>query len=167
MSILHKISFERMNNDAFRIYSKWSVKAYAEHLIKSGDERFRLRALRSAKSEFADVFPEGAASDDNYLYIVINETGEKIGVIGYQKSPFEDNAAFVTENVIKEEFRGLGYGKSALVKLQEDAKEKGFEKMVLNCFKHTKVSFSMYEKNGFKVIEDYGGSVIMEKTLKD
>lgn len=157
------ISFKKMNKDEFRVYSKWSVKAYAEHLVKAGDERFRFIALKAAKSEFNDIFPDGADSKDNYLYVVINEKGEKIGVIGYQKSPFEENAAFVTENVIKEEYRGLGYGKSALVKLQEDAKEKGFAKMVLNCFKHTHVSFSMYEKNGFKVIEDYGGSVIMEK----
>lgn len=157
------ISFKKMNKDEFRVYSKWSVKAYAEHLVKAGDERFRFIALKAAKSEFNDIFPDGADSKDNYLYVVINEKGEKIGVIGYQKSPFEENAAFVTENVIKEEYRGLGYGKSALVKLQEDAKEKGFAKMVLNCFKHTPVSFSMYEKNGFKVIEDYGGSVIMEK----
>ena len=158
-----QISFKRMNNDEFLVYSKWSVKAYAEHLIKSGDEKFRFIARKAAKSEFNDIFPDGADSADNYLYVVINEKGEKIGVIGYQKSPFEVNAAFVTENVIKEEYRGKGYGKSALVKLQEDAKEMGFAKMVLNCFKHTPVSFSMYEKNGFKVIEEYGGSVIMEK----
>ncbi len=160
---IKQISFKKMNKDEFRVYSKWSVKAYAEHLIKAGDERFRFRALKAAKSEFCDIFPDGADSADNYLYVVINEKGEKIGVIGYQKSPFEENAAFVTENVIKEEYRGLGYGKSALVQLQADAKENGFAKMVLNCFKHTPVSFSMYEKNGFKVIEDYGGSVIMEK----
>ena len=94
----------------------------------------------------------------------INEN-EKIGVIGYQKSPFEENAAFVTENVIKEEYRGKGYGKSAFVKIQEDAREKGFSKMALNVFKHTPVSYAMYEKNGFKVVEDYGGSVIMEKVF--
>ena len=162
---LKQISFKRMNNNEFYIYSKWSVKAYAEHLIKSGDERFRFKALKAAKSEFNDIFPDGAASADNYLYIVVNNDNEKIGVIGYQKSPFEDNAAFVTENVIKEECRGKGYGKSAFVKIQEDAREKGFGKMVLNCFKHTPVSYSMYEKNGFKVVEDYGGSVIMEKYL--
>lgn len=152
-----------MDNDEFRVYSKWSVKAYAEHLIKSGDERFRFKALKAAKSEFRDIFPDGADSADNYLYIVVNEKEEKIGVIGYQKSPFEENAAFITENVIKEECRGKGYGKSAFIKLQEDAREKGFSKMVLNVFKHTPVSYAMYEKNGFNVIEDYGGSVIMEK----
>ena len=160
---LKQISFKKMNNDEFRVYSKWSSKAYADHLIKSGDERFRFKALRAAKSEFRDVFPDGADSANNYLYIVVNENNEKIGVIGYQKSPFEENAAFVTENVIKEEYRGKGYGKSAFVKLQEDACEKGFSKMVLNVFKHTPISYAMYEKNGFKAIEDYGGSVIMEK----
>lgn len=162
---LKQISFKRMNSDEFRVYSKWSAKAYADHLIKSGDERYRFKALIAAKSEFHDVFPEGADSADNYLYIVVNENNEKIGVIGYQKSPFEENAAFVTENVIKEEYRGKGYGKSAFVKLLEDAKEKGFAKMVLNVFKHTPVSYTMYEKNGFNAVEDYGGSVIMEKYL--
>lgn len=162
---LKQISFKRMNDVEFKVYSKWSVKAYAEHLIKSGDEKFRFKALKAAKSEFNDIFPDGTDSNDNYLYIVINSDNEKIGVIGYQKSPFEENAAFVTENVIKEEYRGKGYGKSTFVKIQEEAREKGFEKMVLNCFKHTPISYSMYEKNGFKVIEDYGGSVIMEKYL--
>ena len=162
---LKQISFKSMDSDEFQVYSKWSVKAYAEHLIKAGDEKFRFKALKAAKSEFNDIFPDGANSADNYLYVVINEQNEKIGVIGYQQSPFEENAAFVTENVIKEEYRGQGYGKSTFVKIQEDAREKGFGKMVLNCFKHTPISYSMYEKNGFKVTEDYGGSVIMEKYL--
>lgn len=160
---LKPITFRKMNTEEFSVYAKWSVKNYADHLIKSGDGKFRFKARKAAKSEFNDIFPDGADSADNYLYVIINEDAEKMGVIGYQKSPFEENAAFVTENVIKEEHRGKGYGKSAFVKLQEDAKEKGFAKMVLNCFKHTPVSFAMYEKNGFKVIEDYGGSVIMEK----
>lgn len=162
---LKPITFKKINTEEFSVFSKWSVKNYADNLIKSGDEKFRFKARKAAKSEFNDIFPDGADSVDNYLYVIINEDSEKIGVIGYQKSPFEENAAFVTENVIKEDYRGKGYGKSAFVMLQEDAKEKGFVKMALNCFKHTPVSFAMYEKNGFKVIEDYGGSVIMEKFL--
>ena len=95
------------------------------------------------------MFPDGADSADNYLYIVVNRNNEKIGVIGYQKIPFEENSAFVTKNVIKEEYRGKDYGKSAFAKILEDAREKGFAKMVLNVFKHTPVSYTMYEKNGF------------------
>ena len=161
--LIKKVAFTKINRNEFKVFAKWSVKNYADNLIKSGDEKFRFKALKAAKSEFKDIFPDGADSADNYLYVIINENGEKIGVIGYQKSPFEENAAFVTENVIKEEYRRKGYGKRAFIKIQEDAKEKGFAKMVLNVFKHTPISYTMYEKDGFEVIEDYGGSVIMEK----
>ena len=81
---LKQISFKRMNNDEFRIYSRWSVEAYAEHLIKSGDEKFRFKARKAAQSEFNDIFPEGADSADNYLYVVVNEKGEKIGEVVYK-----------------------------------------------------------------------------------
>ena len=165
MSDLREISFRKINREEFEIFEKWSIKNYAENLIKSGDEKFLFKAKRAAKSEFKDVFPSGADTENNFLYVVLNEKGEGVGVIGYQKSPFEENAAFVIENVIKEEFRGMGYGKSAFVKMQEDAKKNGYIKMVLNAFKHSKISLGMYERNGFKTVEDYGGSVIMEKLL--
>lgn len=165
MSGLREISFRKINKNEFKIFEKWSMKNHAENLIKSGDEKFILKAKTEAKKEFKEVFPNGAATENSFLYIVLNEKGEGVGVIGYQKSPFEENAAFVTENVIKEEFRGNGYGKSAFAKLQEDAKKNGYIKMVLNVYKHTKTAQAMYVKNGFKTVEDYGGSVIMEKTL--
>jgi len=160
------VDFIKINNKEFNVFAKWSVNNYAENLIKSGDEKFKLKAIKTAKNEFKSVFPDGVDSKDNYLYIIVNESNEKIGVIGYEKSPFEENAAFVTENVIKEDFRGKGYGKSAFLKLQDDAKRKGFSKMVLNVFKHNTVAYSMYQNCGFKVIEDYGDSVIMEKVFE-
>lgn len=162
---LPSVTLVKIDKEEFRLYAKWSAKNYADNLVSSGTEKCRLKALIDAKKEYKDVFPDGSDTKDNYLYIVTNEKNEKIGVIGYQKSPFEDNAAFIIENVIKEEYRGKGYGKSALVKLQEDAREKGFPKIVLNAFKHSPISFGMYQRNGFKIIEDYDGSVIMEKYL--
>lgn len=162
---LPDVNLVKMSREEFAVYAKWSVKNYADNLIDSGTEKFRFKAKKEAKAEFNDVFPDGADSNDTYLYVVTNENNKKIGVIGYQKSPFEENAAFVIENVIKEEYRGKGYGKSAFVLLQEDARKKGFPKMVLNAFKHAPISFGMYTRNGFRVIEDYDGSVIMEKYL--
>ncbi|MBQ7838044.1 MAG: GNAT family N-acetyltransferase [Clostridia bacterium] len=164
-SDLMPVCFKKISDAEFKAYAKWSVSAYADHLIKSGDEKLKWKARKEAKAEFCDIYPDKAGSKDTWLYVIHNENDEKIGVIGYQKSPFDSETAFIIENVIKEEFRGKGYGKSAFIKLQEDAKEKGFPKMTLNCFKHTPISFSMYQKNGFKIIEDYGGSVIMEKVL--
>ena len=163
MSEFKKVTFKAITADEFSAFAKWSVKNYADNLIKSGDEKFRFKALKAAKAEFKEIFPDGANTKNNYLYIVLNESGEKIGVIGYQKSPFEADAAFVIENVIKEEYRGQGYGKAAFEKLQEDAKSRGYGKMVLNVFKNSTAAFEMYKKFGFKTVEDYGTSAIMEK----
>ena len=98
------------------------------------------------------------------FWLVCAENGEKIGVFGYQKSPYGADTAFVTEVVTKEEFRGKGYAKSALAALQEDARQKGFAKMSLNVFKHSP-AYTMYVKSGFRVIEEYKGSCIAEKKL--
>ena len=162
---MSRVVFIKIKQSEFKVFAKWSVRNYADNLIKSGAEKFRFKAIKTAKGEFKDVFPDGADTKDNYLYIVKNENDDNIGVIGYQKSPFEENAAFVTENVIKEDFRGMGYGKSAFLKLQQNAYQNGFSKMVLNVFKHNTVAYSMYINYGFKVIEDYGDSVIMEKSI--
>lgn len=159
------VDFEKMNGSQFKVYAKWSVKNYARNLLESGEEKYRIKALLVAKGEFRTAFPDGSDTKGNYMYVVINENREQVGVIGYQNSPFEENAAFVIENVIKEDYRGKGYGKSAFLKLQEDARQNGFAKMVLNAFPHNPVSYPMYLSCGFKVIEDYGDSVIMEKSL--
>lgn len=157
------IEFSRLTADVFDIYKEWSVKTYAEHLKKSGEVKKGTEYAES-KAEFEDVYPDGADTKDTWLYIAKNENGESVGVYGYQKSPYGADTAFVTEVVTKEEFRGKGYAKSALAALQADAKQKGFAKMALNVFKHSP-AYTMYVKSGFRVIEEYKGSCIMEKKL--
>lgn len=157
------IEFSKLTTDVFDIYKEWSVKTYAEHLKKSGEVK-KGTEFTEAKAEFEDVYPDGADTKDTWLYVAENENGEKIGVFGYQKSPYGADTAFVTEVVTKEEFRGKGYAKSALAALQEDARQKGFAKMALNVFKHSP-AYTMYVKSGFRVIEEYKGSCIMEKKL--
>lgn len=165
MSNSREISFRKINREEFEIFEKWSIKNHAENLIKSGEYKFFFVAKREANKEFKEVFSCGADTQNSFLYVVLNNAGDGVGVVGYQKSPFEENAAFVTENVIKEGYRGKGYGKAAFTALQEDARQNGFGKMVLNVYRHSTAAFEMYLKNGFKIVEDYGGSVIMEKLL--
>ena len=127
------VGFVKINNKEFKLFAKWSVRNYADNLIKSGAEKCRLKAIKTARDELKNVFPDGVDSADNYLYVITNENGKKIGVIGYQKSPFEENAAFVTENVIKEEFRGKGYGKSAFFKITKRCTTKRIFKNGIKC----------------------------------
>jgi len=152
-----------MTEDEFPAYAQWSVKGYADYLLFKA-EKSRKKALAASKEEFNDVYPDGTQTKDTYLYVVQNEDDEDIGVIAYQKSPYSENCAFITELVIHPDHRHKGYAQSALQYAQADAKEKGFGTMALNVFKNS-AAFPVYVCEGFRLIEDYPDSAILEKDL--
>lgn len=152
-----------MTEEEFPAYAQWSVKGYADYLLYKA-EKSKKKALAASQEEFNDVYPDGTKTKDTYLYVVQNEANEDIGVIAYQKSPYSENCAFITELVIHPEYRRKGYAQSALQFAQADAKEKGFITMALNVFKNSS-AFPVYVCEGFRLIEDYPDSAIVEKTL--
>lgn len=152
-----------MTEEEFPAYAQWSVKGYVDYLLYKA-EKSRKKALAASQEEFNDVYPDGAKTKDTYLYVVQNDKNEDIGVIAYQKSPYSENCAFITELVIHPDHRHKGYAQSALQFAQADAKEKGFTTMALNVFKNSS-AFPVYVCEGFRLIEDYPDSAIVEKTL--
>ncbi len=152
-----------MTAEEFPDYAKWSVNSYADYLLFKA-EKSRKKALAASQEEFNDVYPDGAQTKDTCLYVVQNEANEDIGVIAFQKSPYNGSCAFITELVIHPDYRRQGYAQSALQYAQRDAKEKGFTTMALNVFKNS-AAFSVYVREGFRLIEDYPDSAILEKTL--
>ncbi len=160
---LLSVNGRRMTEEEFPAYAQWSVKGYADYLLYKA-EKNRKKALAASQAEFNDVYPDGVQTKDTCLYVVQNEENEDIGVIAYQKSPYSDNCAFITELVIHPNHRRKGYAQSALQYAQADAKEKGFATMALNVFKNSS-AFPVYVCEGFRLIEDYPDSAILEKTL--
>ncbi|MBQ3518899.1 MAG: GNAT family N-acetyltransferase [Clostridia bacterium] len=153
----------RMTEEEFPAYAQWSVKGYADYLLYKA-EKNRKKALAASQAEFNDVYPDGAQTKDTCLYVVQNEANEDIGVIAFQKSPYNGSCAFITELVIHPDHRRKGYAQSALQYAQADAKEKGFGTMALNVFKNSS-AFPVYVCEGFRLIEDYPDSAILEKDL--
>lgn len=158
------VQFRNMTADEFDVFAQWSVNFHSKELIASGEKNKR-KAFVNAKNEFEDVFSGGINTKDSCFYVIQNEEAENIGVVTYQTSPYDSMAAFITEFVIKDSFRGRGYGKGVIVKLFEDAKNKGYSKIMLNVFKHNKTAYALYIKCGFRVVEDYNDSCILEKIL--
>lgn len=158
------ISFRKMTQSEFKIFAQWSIKDYAKELVKSGNQSLE-KSLIESETEFNEMLPNGLNSKDNYLYVIQNEELSDVGMIWYQKHLHKPEIAFIGEFIIKEEFRKHGYGKDALKKVAEDAKEKNYNKMGLSVFKFNKIAYSLYLKCGFEVVEIYEGNMIMEKLL--
>lgn len=84
---------------------------------------------------------------------------------------YDDKTAEVKRVFVKKEYRGNGISKKIMKLIENKAREKGFEKLILEGGEPLVEAMGLYYSMGFKVIENYGQyknmpeSICMEKAL--
>jgi len=97
-------------------------------------------------------FPQ---SPEGFLYIL--EVNGKAAGMG-RLSKLEDDVAEINNMFISSEFRGRGYGKEILKRLEEKAKEFGYSTLRLDTGTHNEAAQHIYRKAGFKERGYYGST---------
>lgn len=69
---------------------------------------------------------------------------------------YEEGVAEMKRVFVKKEYRGQGLSKELINKLEERAKEKGFYKMILETGKPLIAATGLYQKMGYRTVENYG-----------
>ena len=101
--------------------------------------------------------------------IVCYSDGELAGCGAFK--PYSETEAEIKRMYVKPGFRGKGIGLEILSRLEEWAKESGYEKVILETGIKQPEAIRLYQKAGFHVIENYGqykgvvNSVCMMKKL--
>lgn len=101
--------------------------------------------------------------------IVIYKDDEAVGAGAYKF--FDEDTVEMKRIFIKEEYRGIGLGRELLLRLEADARIKGFRYGILETGDVLEAATASYKKNGYKVIPNYGQyadmpeSVCMQKKL--
>ena len=107
--------------------------------------------------------------DDIKDVVLVYQKDEPIGCASFKY--YDDKTAEVKRLFIKKEYRGNGISKQLMELLENRAKEKGYNKLILECGDPLVEAMGLYYSIGFKVIENYGQyknmpeSICMEKTL--
>jgi ribosomal protein S18 acetylase RimI-like enzyme len=140
------IRLEPMTRSEFEKFLAVSVETYAKEKTLSGNWTEE-ESLDKAKEEFSKLLPEGVSSANNYLYTIFDEDLDA-GVIWLAKKT--DEAGFIYEIRIYDEYQGKGYGKAAMKEIEVKARELGMKKIGLHVFGHNKVARSLYEKIGYE-----------------
>lgn len=156
------IRFKEMSDDEFDKFAEWSISDYSQDLIKSG-RCSKEKAFESAKKGFNEILPQGKYTKDNFIYVVVNSENDDVGLIWYVK--YTESEAFIYDFLIFEKFRKKGYGKQTLLLVEEEVKEKGFNRIGLNVFKFNKPAFSLYKCLGYKIFNEDSGSIYMVKDI--
>lgn len=156
------IRFREMSDDEFDKFAEWDILAYSKDLIKSGLSSEE-NALKNAKKSFNELLPQGKYTKNNYIYVVVNSDNEDVGFIWYQK--YKEDIAFICDFLILEKFHKQGYGKQTLLLLEKEAKEKAFNKILLNVFKYNKPAFSLYKSLEYKIRDQKNENISMLKNI--
>jgi len=88
------------------------------------------------------------------LYVV-NYENDIIGLGGYKKK--DETEVELKRVYLQTEYRGNGFGRLIVSKLIEDAKNYGFEKMILESADFMQEAFNLYKSLGFVKIPNYQG----------
>lgn len=136
-----------MPNIEFNKYLDKSIKTYTEKKVKSGNWK-KDDSLSLPQSEYNKLLPDGINTINNYLFSIIAENNNVVGMIWINKK--DSNSYFIYDICINDKFQGKGYGLMAMTEAENFAKSLGAEKIGLHVFGHNNRSIKLYEKLGYK-----------------
>ena len=74
------VKLEPIQQKDFEIFLESGIREYAEDHVRNGNWTAE-EALERSKKEFEQLLPDGINSQHQYLYSIINEDNNKIGVL--------------------------------------------------------------------------------------
>ncbi|HKF95213.1 MAG TPA: GNAT family N-acetyltransferase, partial [Gammaproteobacteria bacterium] len=74
------VKLEPLQQQDFEQFLEHSIRDYAEDHVRNGNWSAE-EALERSRKEFEHNLPDGIHSKDQYLYSIIDERGNKIGVL--------------------------------------------------------------------------------------
>jgi ribosomal protein S18 acetylase RimI-like enzyme len=157
------VRLEKMAAEDFDTYIEKLTANYAKDNVRSG-RWTREEALEKSVSQINSLLPEGIETQNHVFFSIVDEgTGDVVGYIWLHVVPGEGpKKAFIYDLIIFEKFRKRGYGRAALVALEEYAKEKRLASISLHVFAHNAAALSLYRKMGYEVT-----SMNMKKNISD
>jgi RimJ/RimL family protein N-acetyltransferase len=151
------VRLEPLQQEDFERFLEQEIRGYAEDHVRNGNWSPE-GALERSRKEFEHYLPDGIHSRDQYLYSIIDQDGNKIGVLWVQ---VKDHKAFIFDFVIDEEFRGKGYGKQALTAMDEKLLSMNAQSVELHVFGDNIKAQELYKKAGYQTT-----GIHMRKSLK-
>jgi len=132
-------------------YLAMAVQEYAQDKIEAGNYA-PSEGLEKARAEFDALLPNGTESPRQHLFTIMNEVGEKVGIIWLAE--IESGArrfAFIYDIRVFEAYQRKGYAKQAMLAVEEEAIALGLDRISLHVFGHNKVARDLYEKLGYEI----------------
>ncbi|AKK73095.1 GNAT family acetyltransferase [Chryseobacterium gallinarum] len=140
------------------IYRTDSTNKDFQNLVKHLDA-----TLASHNGDNHDFFDQFNKTDTikNCIVVYIDEVPAACGAF----KSLSENAVEIKRMYTHPEFRKRGLASAVVAELEKWAKELGFEKAVLETSRELKNAISVYQKNGFQRIPNYGQYIGVDQSV--
>ncbi len=113
----------------------------------------RTPLLKKAKETHEKLLPQGVNTKDHFLFVIETpEETQSIGVIWFfvdhDKTP---PSGFIYDLIIYELYRRHGFGKQAMLALEDKARELGLTSLALHVFDDNTPAKALYMSLGYQV----------------
>jgi ribosomal protein S18 acetylase RimI-like enzyme len=155
------VRFIDISEADFKRWEEASLAEYALERVKAGNDDV---SSNNPREEFRSLLPQGRFTKNNYIYSIADEkdNDRKVGIIWYavDGQQFPKNTLFIYDIAIEEHLRGKGYGRAALLLLEDMARALEKRRIALHVFAHNKRALRLYEELGYKPT-----NIVMAKEL--
>jgi GNAT superfamily N-acetyltransferase len=139
-----------MTQDEFVTWHAHTVRSYAADMAAAGVVSDAQAAAESAR-QFDALLPAGLATADQ-TFLSLDAGGQQVATIwiGHRYLP---GTSWVYDVEVKEECRGKGYGRAAMLMGERATLAAGNTHLGLNVFGYNSVAIHLYESLGYRAYE--------------
>ena len=139
-------------------YDVWldnAIRDYAQDKVQAGAWDVG-EALERSRGEFQKLLPTGLSSPDNHLYSIWSDDAPldtPVGVLWIAIPGWKRTLAFIYDIIVFEPYRRRGYGRLAMLALEDKVRVLGLDSIGLHVFGHNSGALALYQQVGYEITD--------------
>ncbi len=138
-----------LRDDELTAYRAATELAYAKDVEQHAGMPREL-AVAKARREFEALWP-GSVPGPNQSIYAVEHAGERVGNLWLAERDNQGRKVlWIYDIEIDEQFRGRGFGRAAMALVEEQARERGLDRVELNVFGRNEIARNLYRSLGYE-----------------
>ena len=152
------INLRKMRVEEYPEYCDYFIADYGNEIALNYGHSIEI-ATDLAKQDLSKYFPNGLDTNEHDLLCIEINSSNSLKVIGYlwHSMNSSESSTFIYDFYIADEFRGNGYGKKAISKLEALLISSGIAQIKLRVAYQNQRALALYQEVGF-IISGYNMS---------
>jgi ribosomal protein S18 acetylase RimI-like enzyme len=140
------VTLVKMTDAELAEYLETSIQSLADELERANSWSPK-QSMAASLQSFNALLPDRVVESPNQFLWTIFANGKTVGSLWFGIRG--ENEAVVWDILIHPSYRNRGYGKQAMIAMEQELRKLNVSSITLNVFAHNSTAFQMYVKLGY------------------